>query len=171
MEFTVKKEWPLSSSSLLLLLYYYYRILVPPPGVEPGPRQWKCQVLTTGPPGNSLTTPFRLIYFGISITENYTTLKKIMRQFYLSRCARISEISFSVKSTKCKAMRLECSSQKRIYTDMSAYTKNTEENKKLVTKVAHGEESSVTWDQGREFALYTLSNVVPSITYLINKYM
>ena len=29
------------------------RILVPCPGTEPRPQQWKCQVLTTGPPGNS----------------------------------------------------------------------------------------------------------------------
>ena len=35
------------------------RILVPRPGTEPGPRQWKRQVLTTGPPGNS---PVLFIY-------------------------------------------------------------------------------------------------------------
>ena len=29
------------------------RILVPSPGIEPGPPQWKHQVLTPGPPGNS----------------------------------------------------------------------------------------------------------------------
>ena len=29
------------------------RILVPWPGIEPGPQQWKCRVLTTGLPGNS----------------------------------------------------------------------------------------------------------------------
>ena len=29
------------------------RILVPQPGVEPRPLQWKCRVLTTGPPGKS----------------------------------------------------------------------------------------------------------------------
>ena len=28
-------------------------ILVPQPRIEPGPQQWKHQVLTTGPPGNS----------------------------------------------------------------------------------------------------------------------
>ena len=28
--------------------------LVPPQRVKPGPQKWKCQVLTTGPPGNSL---------------------------------------------------------------------------------------------------------------------
>ena len=33
-----------------------YGILVPWPGIEPGPRQWKRGVLTTGPPGNSLST-------------------------------------------------------------------------------------------------------------------
>ena len=32
-------------------------ILVPPPGIETGPWQWKCWVLTTGPPGNSLECP------------------------------------------------------------------------------------------------------------------
>ena len=30
-----------------------YRILVPSPGIEPGPPQWKHQVPTPGPPGNS----------------------------------------------------------------------------------------------------------------------
>ena len=28
-------------------------ILVPGPGIEPGPWQWKCGILTTGPSGNS----------------------------------------------------------------------------------------------------------------------
>ena len=28
------------------------------PGIEPGPQQWKCRVLTTGPPGNSRTEFF-----------------------------------------------------------------------------------------------------------------
>ena len=32
---------------------HFYRILVSWPGLEPGPGQWKCQVLTTGPPGIS----------------------------------------------------------------------------------------------------------------------
>ena len=31
-----------------------YRIVVPQPGIQPGPQQWKCWVLTTGPLGNSL---------------------------------------------------------------------------------------------------------------------
>ena len=31
-----------------------FGILLPWPGVERGPLQWKCQVLTIGPPGNSL---------------------------------------------------------------------------------------------------------------------
>ena len=35
------------------------RILLPLPGIEPGPRQWKHQVLTTGPPGNSLARVFK----------------------------------------------------------------------------------------------------------------
>ena len=30
------------------------KILVPQPGIEPEPWQWKCWVLTPGPPGNSL---------------------------------------------------------------------------------------------------------------------
>ena len=32
---------------------HFCRILVSWPGLEPGPEQWKCQVLTTGPPGIS----------------------------------------------------------------------------------------------------------------------
>ena len=32
-------------------------ILVPQPATEPGPQQWKCWVLTTGLPGNSLYVP------------------------------------------------------------------------------------------------------------------
>ena len=31
------------------------QISVPWPGIEPGPQQWKCQVLTARPPGNSLS--------------------------------------------------------------------------------------------------------------------
>ena len=34
------------------------RILVPWPGIEPCPLQWKCRVLTTGLPGNSLVSLF-----------------------------------------------------------------------------------------------------------------
>ena len=34
------------------------QILVPRPGIEPMPPQWKCGVLTAGPPGNSLSTFF-----------------------------------------------------------------------------------------------------------------
>ena len=44
----------------LLKIYYFFwphhaafGILVPRQGMEPGPQQWKHQVLTTGPPGNS----------------------------------------------------------------------------------------------------------------------
>ena len=33
-------------------------ILVPQSGTEPWPWQWKCWVLTTGPPGKSLWVPF-----------------------------------------------------------------------------------------------------------------
>ena len=38
-------------------------ILVPRPGIEPGPQQWKCWLLTTGPPGNSLLLFLRLNNF------------------------------------------------------------------------------------------------------------
>ena len=40
-------------------------ILVPRPGIEPRPRQWKHQVLTTGQPGNSWTQIFffKVIFF------------------------------------------------------------------------------------------------------------
>ena len=44
-------------------------------------------------------------------------------------------------------------------------------NKELVTKVACGEGSLVTWDQGRKFSLYIFLNVVRSTIYLISKYM
>ena len=37
-------------------------ILVPQPGIEPGPRQWKCPVITTGEPGNSLQFLNRLFW-------------------------------------------------------------------------------------------------------------
>ena len=40
--------------SFFWLCHLACRILVPWPGTEPGPQQWKCRVLTTGPPGNSL---------------------------------------------------------------------------------------------------------------------
>ena len=36
------------------------RILFSWPGIEPGPQRWKCRVLTTGQPGNSL---FELFFF------------------------------------------------------------------------------------------------------------
>ena len=44
----------------LFLFFFFWlhraacRILVPRPGIEPGPPQRKCRVLTTGLPGNSL---------------------------------------------------------------------------------------------------------------------
>ena len=47
------------------LIYFFWPchtacgILVPQPWIEPGPRQWKHRVLTTGPPGNS---PIHLIF-------------------------------------------------------------------------------------------------------------
>ena len=45
-----------------LLLFIYLagacRILVFCPGIEPGPLAGKCQVHTTGPPGNLQTKPF-----------------------------------------------------------------------------------------------------------------
>ena len=40
---------------LFFLAYHVvYKNLVPQPGIEPWPQQWKCQVLTIVPPGNSL---------------------------------------------------------------------------------------------------------------------
>ena len=50
----------LTSYDLFVCLFVFwpdcvaFRILVLQPGIEPGPWQWKCWVLTTGPPGNSL---------------------------------------------------------------------------------------------------------------------
>ena len=40
------------------------RILVPQPGIEPGPCEWKHQILTTGPPGNS---PVRVFWNEVNI--------------------------------------------------------------------------------------------------------
>ena len=40
------------------------RIFVPQPGIEPGPCEWKHQVLTTGPPGNS---PVRVFWNEVNI--------------------------------------------------------------------------------------------------------
>ena len=46
-------------SDLFFWLHYMAcGILVPWPGLEPRLRQWECQVLTTGPPGKSLTNLF-----------------------------------------------------------------------------------------------------------------
>ena len=44
---------------LTLLFFFCYTprawgILVPWPGINPRPKQWKCQALTAGPPGNYL---------------------------------------------------------------------------------------------------------------------
>ena len=61
-----QKEAGFFSFFFLFLSFYFFflsfffwprraacRILVLQPGIEPRPLQWKCQVLTTGPPGNS----------------------------------------------------------------------------------------------------------------------
>ena len=61
-------KWPLKSSGSLFsseqgkaCLFFFF--LAMPRGLqalsslEPRPQQWKCQVLTTGPPGNSLQKP------------------------------------------------------------------------------------------------------------------
>ena len=42
-------------------------ILVPQPGIEPRPWQWKCQILTTGPLGNSPMYIFSMLTYGISV--------------------------------------------------------------------------------------------------------
>ena len=52
--------------SLSLSFFFFWlhlatcRIFIPQPGVEPWPRQWKPQVLTTGLPENSLNSVFYL---------------------------------------------------------------------------------------------------------------
>ena len=54
----------LSTSPFFFWLYHAAcRILVPQPGIEPKPQQWKCQVLTTGLPGNSLLFYFFIFLF------------------------------------------------------------------------------------------------------------
>ena len=47
-------------------------ILVPWPEIEPPPGQWKCQVLTTGPPGNSFFwgTVFLILVILLSVKQH-----------------------------------------------------------------------------------------------------
>ena len=56
------------------------RIFVPQPGMEPKPRQWKRWVLTTGPPGNSLS------YF---FSKSFTVLN-----LHLSLWSILSKLGF-----------------------------------------------------------------------------
>ena len=46
-----QQKW--SQTSFFRSCHVACGILVPWPGIEPWPWQWKCRVLTTGPPGNS----------------------------------------------------------------------------------------------------------------------
>ena len=51
---TVPPGKPPSNLLMFFRLHHAaYKILVPRPDIEPRPWQWKCQVLTTGPPENS----------------------------------------------------------------------------------------------------------------------
>ena len=51
-----------------------YRILVPQPGIESGPRQWKCRVLTTGPPGNSLVSLLNFSHYNRCVVVSHCIL-------------------------------------------------------------------------------------------------
>ena len=53
-------------------------ILVPRPGIEPGSRQWECQVLTTGPPENSHK-------FSVN-TLHFKTIHKLYIMLYIILC-------------------------------------------------------------------------------------
>ena len=51
-----------------------YRILVHQPGIESGPRQWKCRVLTTGPPGNSLVSLLNFSHYNRCVVVSHCIL-------------------------------------------------------------------------------------------------
>ena len=60
-KFRNKTRMPTLTTSILFFFFFWPHctvcgILVHQPGNEPGPQQWKHWVLTTGLPGNSLTT-------------------------------------------------------------------------------------------------------------------
>ena len=63
------------------------RILVPWPGIEPGPWQWKCRVLTTGPPGNflelSLWFKFMSTVFHNLVGVKHNIRDDIFKKIYL----------------------------------------------------------------------------------------
>ena len=67
---THNNPWDRYCYIILIFFFFFFwphhgarKILVPPPGIKPhqtlnpGPRQWKLRVLTTGPPGNSQHYP------------------------------------------------------------------------------------------------------------------
>lgn len=59
-----KKNFLITKSILFFILIWLHReacgILVPQPVTEPGPRQWKHQIFTTGLPGNSRQNHFKI---------------------------------------------------------------------------------------------------------------
>ena len=100
MEFTVKKERPLS----LLFLFFLLVMLCSLWDLSSSTRnwtwapKWKCPGLTSEPPGNFQMTHFRLIYFGISITEKlYNDTVPLVHMW------RDFMISFSVKNIKVQS--------------------------------------------------------------------
>ena len=63
-----------------------YRILVPQPGIEPGPWQWKRQVLT-GQPGNSQMLLFlNFLFFDCSVLMYRNTTDFCILIFILQPC-------------------------------------------------------------------------------------
>ena len=48
-----------------------FGILVPQPGIKPMPLLWECGVLTTGPPGKSLTGIFERAFKRLLVDKNF----------------------------------------------------------------------------------------------------
>lgn len=51
-------------------------ILVPYQRLNPSPRQWRCRVLTTGPPGNSLQSFSYFLVFSLYSFSNVSSVSK-----------------------------------------------------------------------------------------------
>ena len=54
-------------------------ILAPQPGIEPTPPALEGEVLTTGPPGKSLDSSFKVLSFGVICYTAINTLNSILQ--------------------------------------------------------------------------------------------
>ena len=66
----VSTHAPLSMCHFFCVWCTACRIFVPQPGIKPGPWQWKCQVLTTGPLENSLCVSLLIAVVGRPYLNN-----------------------------------------------------------------------------------------------------